>query len=375
MELASTGKTEKSNTEPGSDESLRLRAVWVQTVALSGILFLMVMYTLYLAASLILPIVLALLLNLILSPVVRFMTRLHIPQTLSALLVMLSVAAIMAAGVYSLAAPASVWMQKAPSELRKLEYKLDWVKRPAEEIKEIKEQVNDMTSIGESPSDFSQAAESQPSFSLVNTVLSRTTDVIFGIAVMLILLFFLLASGDALLRNMIQVTSTFQNKKRVVETAYNIQRHVSVYLGTITLINIVVGIVIAVVLYLLNMPNPILWGTIVAVLNFVPYLGVAISIIIVGFASILTFDSLLQMLLPPVVILMVNVIEGQFLTPIIAGRRLELSPVAVFLSLVVLGWIWGIVGVLIAVPVLATIKLVCEQIEPLEPVATFLSRD
>lgn len=373
--MASTGKTEKSNTEPGSDESLRLRAVWVQTVALSGILFLLVMYTLYFAASLILPIVLALLLNLILSPVVRFMTRLHIPKILSALLVMLSVAAIMAAGVYSLAAPASVWMQKAPSELRELEYKLDWVKRPAEVIKEIKEQVNDMTNIGESPSDFSQAAESQPSFSLVNTVLSRTTDVIFGIAVMLILLFFLLASGDALLRNMIQVTSTFQNKKRVVETAYNIQRHVSVYLGTITLINIVVGIVIAVVLHLLNMPNPILWGTIVAVLNFVPYLGVAISIIIVGFASILTFDSLLQMLLPPVVILMVNVIEGQFLTPIIAGRRLELSPVAVFLSLVVLGWIWGIVGVLIAVPVLATIKLVCEQIEPLEPVATFLSRD
>lgn len=374
--MSSTGETAKPNTEPEPDKLLGLRrAIWVRSVALSGILFLMVMYTLYFAASLTLPIVLALLLNLMLSPVVRFMVKIHIPQTLSALLVMLSVAGIMAAGVYALAAPASVWMEKAPSELRKLEYKLYWVKKPAEEIKEIKEQVNDLTNVGQIPGGSKQAAESQPSFSLVDTVLSRTTDVIFGIAVMLILLFFLLASGDAFLNKMVQVTSKFENKKRVVETARNIQRHVSVYLGTITLINIIVGIIIALVLYLLNMPNPILWGTIVGVLNFVPYLGVTISIIIVGFASILTFDTLLQMLLPPAVILVVNVIEGQFLTPIIAGRRLELSPVAVFLSLVVLGWIWGIVGVLIAVPVLASIKLVCEQIELLEPVATFLGHD
>lgn len=366
-----------NNEEQGNDstEQPGIGAVWVRSITLSCILFLMVMYTLYFAASLVIPIVLALLLNLVFAPVVKCLDKFRIPRTLSALLVMLSVAAIMVAGLYALAAPASDWMKKAPAELRQLEYRFSWVKRPAEEIKEIKKQVNEMTNIDAAPDESQPSAGGTSSFSLVDTVLSRTTDVFLGTAVMLILLFFLLASGDEFLNNMVQVTPKFKDKKRVVETARDIQRHVSVYLATITLINIVVGIIITAVLYLVGMPNPLLWGAVVAVLNFIPYLGVAISIVIVGFASILTFDTVLMMLVPPMTILIINIVEGQFITPIVAGRRLRLSPVAVFLSLVILGWIWGIIGVLIAVPALASIKLVCEQIEVLEPVAIFLGHE
>ncbi len=353
--------------------SARAEVLLVRSVSLSGIFFLMVLYTMYFAASLILPITLALLLNLLLSPVCRFMVSLRIPRTLSALIVMLSVAATMAAGVYALAAPAAEWMETLPTELRRLEYKLAWVKEPIKKVQETKEQVDRITNVNDDDA-APPSAQSGGSVSLVDAVLTETSSMLYGVSVMLILLFFLLASGDAFLKKMVQVTPTLADKKRVVETARDIQRHVSVYLGTITLINIGVGLVVAAAMYLLGLPNPLLWGAMLTVLNYIPYLGPLICIAVVAFVSLLTFHTPGQILLPPLVILAVNILEGQFITPILAGRRLSLSPVAVFLSLVVLGWIWGAIGVLIAVPMLVTIRLVCEHIEPLSPVATFLQR-
>lgn len=347
--------------------------VWVRSAALSGIFLLMVLYTMYFTASLTMPIALAFLLSLVLSPIVRALVKLRIHQTLAALLVTLALAGGIVAGIYALAKPAAAWIERAPSELRLLEYKLAWVKQPMKEVKEAKDQVEKLTSMEEGV-DSEQAGRAQPSFSLVDMAVNRTPSLMYGSAVALILVFFLLAAGDSMLNKMVQVTPRLEDKKRVVETAREIQRHISVYLGTITAINFMVGVVVALAMYLLNMPNPLLWGAMVAILNYIPYLGVLISMLIVGFVGLLTFDSLAQALVPPAVIFGVNVIEGQLIMPIVAGRRLSLSPVAVFLSIVVLGWIWGILGVLMAVPLLASIKLVCEHVAPLNPVAIFLGR-
>lgn len=348
------------------------QAIWVRSAALSAILFLMVLYTLYFAASLTMPIALAFLLNLILSPAVRLMSTLRIPRALGALLLMVSVAGITALALYALATPAAERIERAPAELRSLEARLAWVREPMDRINETREQVDEL--IGGEQESGSQRPEQTASFSIVDAVMRRTPSLMLGMAVMLVLLFFLLASGDAFLNKMVQVTPSLKDKKRVVETAREIQRHVSTYLGTITVINICLGVVAGLAMYLLGMPNPALWGVMVGLLNYIPYIGVFTSVLVVTFVSLLTFDSPGQALLPPLTILVINIIEGQFLTPVLAGRRLSLSPVAVFLSIVVLGWIWGVVGALIAVPTLSTIKLVCESIEPLEPIATFLSR-
>ncbi|MEX2496200.1 MAG: AI-2E family transporter [Woeseia sp.] len=371
---------EKSSEQCASTNSTvhGKQLVWIRSAALSGIFFLMLMYTMYFAAVLIMPIVLALLLSLALSPVAGLLERLYVPRPIGALLVMFAVAGIMVAAVYSLASPAAKWLEKAPRELQKMEYKLAWVKEPIRKIEATREQIEDLATAGDNSESTAAAVaveSSQPSFSLIKIVLTRTPEVLFGIAVMLILLYFLLAAGDAFLKKLVRIAPSLRDKIRVVETARDIQRHVSVYLGTITLINIGVGVIVSLGMYLAGMPNPILWGTLTGVLNFIPYLGVAISIVIVTFASLLTFETIGQVLLPPAIIFAVNVIEGQFMTPIITGRRLALSPVAIFVTLVVLGWMWGIIGVLIAVPVLASIKLVCDQIEPLSGVATLLGRD
>ncbi len=339
---------------------------------LTGILFLMVLYTLYFAASLIMPIVLAVLLSLALSPVVRLLGRVRLPQTFSALLVMLCVAALMVSGIYSVAAPATTWLEKAPQELGELEYKLAWVTEPVRKIDETSRQLREIT--GEGPSAGADE-RSESSFSLINELLTRTPDVIVGAGIMLVLLFFLLASGDEFLRKVVRIAPSLRDKRRVVEAAREIQQQVSLYLGTITFINAGVALAVTIAMYLLDMPNPILWGVLTGALNFIPYLGVAISIVIVGFVSALSFDSVGQILLPPLAIFAINVVEGQFLTPIITGRRLALSPVAIFITLVTLGWLWGLIGVLIAVPVIATVKLVCEQVEPLEGIAVLLGRD
>lgn len=346
------------------------QSVWIRSAALTGIFFLLTMYTMYFAASLVLPIVLAFLLSLVLTPVVNAMVLLRIPRAVAALAAMLAVGATIAAGVYAVGNPAAGWIDRAPTELRKLESKLAWVKEPVRKLNETREQVEKMTG-----SDDNGAGRSTPSFSLTDVILNRTPDVIFGIAIMLILLFFILVSGDAFLNKLVRISPSLQDKKRVVQIARDIQRQVSIYLGTITLINLVVGIVVGTAMHLLGVPNPVLWGVMAGVLNYIPYLGVAMTILVVTFVSLLTFDTIGRVLMPPATILLVNIIEGQFLTPIIAGRRLALSPVAIFLALVVLGWIWGIIGVLIAVPVLATIKLVSEHVEPLFPLATLLGRE
>lgn len=282
--------------------------------------------------------------------------------------------------------PASDWIDRAPSALRSLEYELAWVKGPIDDINETGQQVDEIIDGARQQSteeqsegqngeqSGEQSEELEETFSLVDAVVSRTPRVVYGTAVTLILLFFILSSNDSLLNKMVQITPTLRDKKRVVETTRDIQQHVSRYLGTITVINIVLGGIVALAMSVLGMPNPILWGVMVGVLNYIPYLGVGLSIVIIGFVSVLTFDSPGQILLPPATVLALNILEGQFLTPALAGRRLSLSPVAVFLSIVLLGWVWGVIGVLIAVPVLTSVKLVCEQIEPLTPIGTLLGR-
>lgn len=372
---ARSGSAAEAGASPSAAAEGGSTHVWVRSAALSAILFLLVMYTLYFAASLLIPIALGFLLSLVLSPVVRVMTRMYVPQIVAALLVMLGFAALLMALVYAIAQPALSWMERAPQELQQLEYKLAWVKEPMAELERAREQVDRITTVGEEEQAESTPAAATDNFSLVESVLLATPTVAYGIAVTFILMFFVLASGDALLNKAVQISPTLTDKRRVVETGRGIQQHLSTYLGTITIINAFVGVAVGVAMYLLGIPNPVLWGVMTGVLNFIPYIGVLISMAVVTFVGLMTFAEPLQALGPPAAIFGINVIEGQFLTPIFAGRRLSLSPVAVFLSLVVMGWVWGILGVLMAVPMLAIVKLVCEEIEPLHWVATFLGSD
>jgi predicted PurR-regulated permease PerM len=190
-----------------------------------------------------------------------------------------------------------------------------------------------------------------------------------------VLLYFLLASGDLFLRKLVRVLPHPEDKKRAVEIARRLRQDISIYLRTITLINIGLGVAEGTAMHLLGMPNPMLWGVMATVFNFVPYLGAMAGIVVIAAVATLSFETPAQYILPPIVYFLLTALEGYFITPVIVGRRLTLNPVVILMGLFLWGWIWGIPGAVLAVPMLASFKIVCDHIPPLTPVGEFLGGD
>jgi predicted PurR-regulated permease PerM len=188
-----------------------------------------------------------------------------------------------------------------------------------------------------------------------------------------ILLYFLLAYDGVFLRKLIKLLPTLSDKKRAVSIASEIEANVSRYLFTVTAINLCLGLAVGTTAGLLGLRNPMMWGVLVAVLNFVPYLGALTGIICITLGAVLSFDSVGYALLFPAVYLAFAALEGNFITPWVMGRSLTLNPVIILLSITFWGWLWGIAGVILAVPILAAFKIFCAHIEPMEPLAEFLS--
>ena len=342
----------------------------IRSVALSGIFLLLLFYTLYFAAPVLMPIAVAVLFNLLLAPAVRLLARLRIPQPLGAALVLALGLGLFAGAVSLLADPAREWMQKAPDSFYQVETKLRSLKEPIEKIQQASSQIEQATQLGDKQPTQKVEIE-RPG--LTQALLAGTPEVLASTGIVIVLLYFLLASGDSIRRKVVSVIPLLQDKKRAVEIMRGIERDISYYLLTVTFINLVLGIIVTLVLTALGVPNPLLWGAMIALFNYAPYIGAAAGIVILAAVGLLSFDTLPQALLVPGFFLVLTVLEGQLITPMILGRRLLLSPVAIFITMVIWGWLWGVTGALIAVPLLASIKIICENFEPLQPVAEFLS--
>ena len=343
----------------------------VRSIALTGIFLLLFFYTLYFGRDFFLPVTLAFILSFLLVPLVRGLARFYIPYALGASLVLVVVLGITSYGVYQLSEPASEWIAKVPQSLQHMQLKLRRFKQSIDEVNEATKQVEQMTNMGENQRTQIVQVE-RPG--LGELMLTETQEFLVGSAVMVVLLFFLLSSGDLFLRKLVRVLPRLQDKKLAVEIMLQIEENISTYLLTVTLINVGVGLTIGFAFFFLGMPNPVLWGVMATLLNFIPYLGALAGIVVVTLVAILTFDTIGQILLVPGVYFVLNIIEANFVTPVALGRRLTLNPVAIFLWVIFWGWLWGAVGALVAVPLLAMLKIVCDQIEPLAPIGEFLGR-
>ena len=201
----------------------------------------------------------------------------------------------------------------------------------------------------------------------------RTPEFITSTTLLLILLYFLLAYDGVFLNKLIRILPTLSDKKRAVSIASDIEGQVSRYLFTVTVINICLGIAVGTTVGLLGLPNPVMWGVMVALLNFIPYLGALTGIICITLGAVLSFPSFSYALLFPAVYLAFATLEGNFVTPWVMGRSLTLNPVLILLSLIFWGWLWGIPGIILAVPMLAAFKIFCSHVEGMEAIAEFLS--
>lgn len=356
-----------TETEPAADASSRRfhipgirgfnRHLLAVRIVLNALLIMAVMYTVALTSSLLIPLVLAAFLGLGLNPVVAAASRLYIPRTVAALLVMLALGSSVAAGVTLLAPPAAAWLQRAPAAIRHV----------APKLKPMTEQINAASRATQSlvngrGTTPPAAATHRAGLFTAWDVLQMTPRVLANVLTVALLVFFFLIYGDALLRRLVEISPTFEHKRHNVAIVRGIQSEVSRYLLTTVVINATLGALTAAWLWWMEVPDPLLWGGVAAIVNFVPYVGAITTTLLLAMVGLLHFHDPLEGLLPAFGFACLTATEGNLITPMILGRSMRLSPVAILIWLLVWGWLWGIPGALLAVPMLTSVKLITARL-------------
>lgn len=337
---------------------------------LVGIFLFMAIYALYFARAFFMPVILAFLLTLTLTPIVRFLRKHGVPEVVSAtLLVVLSVCIFATAG-YLLSSPVIDLINNTSAIGQQLSERLAQFRRPFERIMQIAHELEGLAETSQEP-DVQKVAVAQSGIlsSAAGNILSAGT----SITIIFVLSLFLLASGTMFYEKIIQSFARLSEKKRALRVVYDVEREISNYLLTVAVINAGLGTVIGLGLWGLGMPNPLVWGTMAALLNFLPYVGALITIVLVSVIALISFDSISYALLAPAFVLLCDVVEGQFVTPMVVGRRLEINAVAIFIAIAFWSWLWGFVGALMAVPLLVVIKVFCDHFDGLSHVGNFLA--
>ena len=353
----------------------RTGAALESPAALSGSLVILatlaVLYTLHFAQEFLVPIVFAVLLSFLLSPLVRLLNRMRIRPPLGAGLVILGLIGTLSLGIYELSGPVQKWVAEAPSTLSTAQGRLRGVMRPLERVQRTAEQVGSAASVPGRPKPATVVLQGP---SLLSRVFGTTQRLLAALLEVFILLYFLLAAGDFFLQKLVKVLPTRREQKTAIEIARETEASISAYLLTAAAINAIEGLVVAGAMYLLGMPNPALWGALVLLLEFIPYLGALTIVIILSIAALTTFDSVGHAMLAPATFLFINVVQANFISPLLLGHRLSLNPIAIFVGLAFWFWIWGVPGAFIAVPLMATFKIFCDHIAALASIGEFLGQ-
>ena len=339
----------------------------MRSVAITGIFVLAIFYTLYLAAEIAIPLVFALLFKLLLQPGVRLLGRIKVPQPLGALAMIILLFAVLGGGGYLLGGPATAWLERAPQSLPRLEQHLRVFKHPIEQVKEATKQVEQLT---RNPGERAPVAVKGPG--LVEYLFSGTRHLMSGLGITVLMLFFMLSSGELFMRRLVEILPNFRDKKRAVEMSHEVEENISAYLLTISIMNALVGIAAGLAMWAIGVPDPILWGALAFVLNYVLILGPLTGIALFFIAGLMSFDLFWQALIPPAAYLAIHMIEGEWVTPMLVAKRFTLNPVLVIGSLIFWDWMWGIPGALLAVPMLAAFKIVCDRVRPLAALGHFI---
>jgi predicted PurR-regulated permease PerM len=363
--LAKEPSAESPPAEVIASAVTKMTPVQVILIALGTIAFL------YFARPVILPIFLACVAGMTLKPLIRWLSYCHIPPALSAAVVLILLVSGVAIGFFQLGRPALTWMNEAPQHMAELRQRVQKLFPRFARISQAATAVNNLG-----------AEEEQKKTTVVEVKSSRvptafinwTGTFLAGIGETLVLLYLLLASGDLFLQKLVRVMPTLRDKKSAVGISHEIQQNISNYLFSVSLINIGLGIVVSGGLYFMGVPNAAMWGLLVALLNFVPYFGPVAGIILLATVGLLTFDNLWQALLPPAWYLLLHLLEANLITPVLLGRRFTLNPVVIFVSLIFWTWLWGVPGALLSVPILVSIKVVCDRVPAMSSLSELLSR-
>ena len=315
---------------------------------------------LFFGKDIFLPIVLGILITLTLSPIVRFLHKLFIPYALGALLTIITIGAIISVSVSSMSAPLTELFEDIPRLGQRLEEHFAPFQETVDQISKAGDEFEKATS-GGSESGVSEVTLGGPG--VLTTAASTFAAGMTSLFIALLLALFMLGSGNLFYEKIVSVVPQFSDKKRAVTIVHAVESRVSRYLFTITFINAALGLVIFTGLSLYGAPNPLLWGVIAFVLNYLPFAGAIIGAGLLAILSFGHYDTITAALVPPLIYYGSSALEGNLLTPYIVGRRMKLNIVAVFVTVVFWGWLWGLMGALMAIPILLVVTVLSENID------------
>lgn len=341
----------------------------VMVAGVTVLAVLAILYTLYFARAFLLPLAFAVLLMFFLSPLIRALGKLHIAAPAAAALLVLSFIVVTGVGIYALAGPVQGWIAQAPETLQKAGARLRVLARPVDQVTKAANQVERATVV-EAPTKAPQVVVEGPT--LAARFFGTTQALVAGAIEVVLLLYFLLAAGDFFLEKLVKVLPQLGDKRKAVSIARAIESSISTYLLTTAAINVGEGAVVALAMRALGMPTPYVWGAMVACLEFIPYVGVAVAVVVLTIAGLTSFSTLPHALAAPGVLIAINFVQGNVVSPLVMSKRLTLNPVALFVGLAFWWWVWGIAGALLAVPLLAAFKILCDNVTTLAPVGEFL---
>jgi len=343
---------------PDSDEEMPLPHD-PKTVYLGGLFLIAVFVVLYVAQAVVLPIVIALVLKLLLQPLVRLLERFHIPKALGALVAVLLLLGVFVMLGAILSSPASNFIRDIPNLVKQMQEKVSSLQGLSERFKPFLEPLG----LGEkSPGDLMSVNPG----SLAGSVAGGASAFASHLLETLLILFYLLVFGETFMRRLVEVLPRFRDKKQAIEISDTVEKDISAYLLTITIINAVVGVLCGLVMWGCGVPGPLVWAVVAFCLNYIPILGPFAGVALFGVVGLATLGATWFAIVPAALYLAIHFAEGELITPMLLAKRFTLNPVAVMIALVFWYWLWGVQGAILSVPLLAITKIMSDRIRPLK---------
>jgi len=360
-----------------SDDAASSRQQFLQPgdpirVSIHGLFGLGILYTLYLARDVILPITLAVLVSLLLAPLVRRFARRGIHPGISALVLLTALVVTISSLMTMTVRPAVDWLEEAPQGISRLLVEGgqlgEMYESMTDSAREVEEQLAEATDEEEAQTVVIQSE------SWRGQLMVGLWDTVASVALALALSYFLLASGDHLIRNFVRRLPGRERRLTVLRIIRDSQLEIARYLGFITISNSLVGLATGLMAWGLDLPSPMVWGVAAALLRFIPYLGVILTVGILTVVSAATHGDPLMIVAAPLGYLVLSSIVGFFLEPYLHGFRMAINPIIIFVAIFFWGWLWGPIGVLLAVPLMTVIQSFLRRIDRLEPVYRVIAR-
>jgi predicted PurR-regulated permease PerM len=338
------------------DDLRRDRLLAALTLILGGGFLLLVPFALQAGSEFFLPLAAAIVIAIALVPLLEWLERHGMPSGLAAFTSLFAFVMLVNAALAIVILPAAGWFARLPDTLPQIQANL----APLIDFYEAFQSFVDRTlqSVASGTEATAQAMAAQAPTSVVDYFISAAPAAAIQLLFALLVVFFFLSSWTRLRRGTIRRRGSFDGAMRTARLIQNVVDATADYLGTISVINVALGLVVAIMLWAIGMPSPLMWGGIVALCNYVPYLGPIVAAILLGLGGLMSFDAIGFAFVPALIFIAAHMLEANVITPLILGRRLTINPLLILVSLSFWGWVWGAPGALLAVPLLLILQTV-----------------